>query len=118
MITDLQLIQDRAADTDEGYRITALDLLYPLLKTLDLTNNKLVGMFNPSIGRQLHLQSIKLDRNHDLEFLPMEFAYLRKGRRLTELSMKDLPNLIQPPVEYQNEKLPHLLTYMKSMLKE
>ena len=118
LITDLQLIQDRAADDDEEFKITALDLLYPLLNILNLTNNKLVGMFNPNIGRQLHLKSIKLDKNHDLQSVPMEFAYLKKGGRLTELTMKDLPNLVQPPVDYQNAKLSHLLTYMKSMLKE
>ncbi len=50
----------------------------------------------------------------------MEFAYLKNTKQLTELRMDNLPALVEPPMEYQNSDagLGHLLTYMRSRLKE
>ena len=98
--------------------IASLDLLYPLLEGLDLGKNKLEGLFNPNIGYQSHLKSINLSKNHSLEKLPMEFAHLKNSRLFTELSRDDCPNLVEPPKEYQDVKLTHLLAYMRSRLKE
>ena len=106
------------SEVEFNQRITSLDLLYPALETLDLTLNNLQGLFNPNIGHQSHLKSIRLDKNYDLERLPMEFAYLKNSRLLTELSRKDLPKLNDPPKEYQDVSLNHLLAYMRSRLKE
>ena len=106
---------------EEGrYRhgVASLDLLYPLLEGLDLGRNKLEGQFNPNIGYQSHLKSINLSKNHSLEKLPMEFAHLKNSRLFTELSRDDCPNLVEPPKEYQNVSLTHLLAYMRSRLKE
>ena len=99
---------------------TSMDLLYPALEALELSRNNLQGEFNPNIGHQSHLMQIQLDRNPELRKIPMEFAYLRKTRQLTELRINDLPNLIEPPQEYQNKQhsINHLLTYMRSRLKE
>ena len=98
--------------------VTSLDLLYPLLEGLNLGNNKLEGQFNPNIGYQSHLKSINLSKNHSLEKLPMEFAHLKNSRLFTELSRDDCPNLVEPPKEYQNVSLTHLLAYMRSRLKK
>ena len=99
---------------------TSVDLLYPALEVLELSGNNLHGEFNPNIGHQSRLKQIKLDKNQELQKIPMEFAYLKRTRQFTELQMNDLPNLIEPPPEYQNKeiKLNHLLTYMTSRLKE
>ena len=96
----------------------ALDLLYPALEGLDLTGNQLEGMFNPNIGHHVHLKWIRLSKNFNLTGIPMEFAYLKPARLLTELSIDQLPKLVEPPVEYQKVRLNHLLTYMRSRLKE
>jgi Leucine-rich repeat (LRR) protein/ankyrin repeat protein len=105
---------------EECYRrgVASLDLLYPLLEALDLGKNKLEGQFNPNIGYQSHLKSINLSKNHGLEKLPMEFAHLKNSRHFTGLARNDCPNLVEPPKEYQNVSLTHLLAYMRSRLKE
>ena len=108
------------AKEERRYRhsMASLDLLYPLLEGLDLGKNKLEGEFNPNIGYQSHLKSINLSKNHSLEKLPMEFAHLKNSRLFTELSRDDCPNLVEPPKEYQNVSLTHLLAYMRSRLKK
>lgn len=98
--------------------VSSLELLYPALEGLDLSSNDLQGQFNPNIGHLSHLKWIWLRKNHELQRIPMEFAYLKNARQFTELSMEDLPNLIEPPKEYQSVSLTHLLTYMRSRLKE
>ena len=97
---------------------SSLELLYPALEGLDLSSNDLQGQFNPNIGHLSHLKWIWLRKNHELQGIPMEFAYLKNARQFTELSIDDLPNLIEPPKEYQSVSLTHLLTYMRSRLKE
>ncbi len=105
-------------ETEYDSKIGALDLLYPALEGLNLIGNQLKGKFNPNIGRQTHLKWIRLSNNPDLTGIPMEFAHLKNTKQLTELGMDQLPNLVEPPVEYQNVSLSHLLTYMRSRLKE
>lgn len=122
-----QLLQhppgERGEDPGEGEvafsaQASSQDLLYPVLEGLDLSSNDLQGLFNPNIGHQAHLRWIKLDGNQRLERVPMEFAYLKGTRQFTELSLCDLPNLVEPPKEHQQVGLNHLLNYMKSRLKE
>ena len=111
--------QNPAVDENRYYtNISTLELLYPVLEGLDLSHNDLRDEFNPNIGHHSHLKWIKLGRNKELEKIPMEFAHLKNTRQLTELSMDHLPNLREPPPEYQNVSLAHLLTYMRSRLKE
>ena len=111
--------QDHRKDESKfQVRVSSLELLYPALEGLDLTNNNLQEEFNPNIGHQSHLKWIRLSKNHNLLKVPMEFAYLKNTRQFTELSMEDLPNLWEPPKDYQSVSLTHLLTYMRSRLKE
>ena len=101
--------------------ITLLNLLYPSLEGLNLSRNQLVGEFNPNIGRQTQLKWIRLSENPDLEKLPLEIAYLKSHRcTLTELQLRDLPNLREPPVEYQDRQVQvgQILTYLRSKLKK
>lgn len=126
-ITYMQLVQQQPAEeitdfgeTEKKYdkNVTSLDLLYPVLDNLNLMSNNMLGKFNPNIGHQTHLKSIKLSGNKFLERIPMEFAHLKNTRRLTELDMKDLPSLVDPPIEYRTVGLLNLLTYMRSRLKK
>ena len=98
--------------------LSSLELLYPALENLDLSNNDLRELFNPNIGHQTHLKSIKLSSNPELEKIPYEFSCLKKSKDFTELAMADLPKLHKPPAEYQTAELSHVLTYMRSCLKE
>ncbi len=99
-------------------RVSILHLLYPTLEGLSLASNDLRKKFNPNIGYQTHLKWIWLSKNPELRAIPMEFAFLKNTRQFTELSIDDLPSLIDPPLEYQKVTLSHLLTYMRSRLKE
>lgn len=98
--------------------LSSLQLLYPALENLDLSKNDLQGLFNPNIGHQSHLKSIKLNGNPELEQIPYTFSNLKKSKDFTELTMSDLPKLFEPPVEYQKADLSHVMTYMRSCLKE
>ena len=128
-LTHMQLTRQVAAEvdftnfgrmeTDYDHKIApALDLLYPSLEGLNLIGNCLEGKFNPNIGHQTHLKWIRLNGNEPLTMIPMEFAFLKNTKQLTELGIKELPNLVEPPAEYQQAGLSHLLTYMRSRLKE
>lgn len=128
----LQLIHHKphdvsSPDNDHGaeekvysVNLTSLDLLYPVLEGLDVSYNDLRGLFNPNIGYQQHLQWIWLNGNDNLEMLPLEFAHLKNTRQFTELQFCDLPRLTDPPQEYRSDtvSLSHLLSYMRSRLKE
>ena len=130
-IRHLQLIhhhqQLQCSGKDPGYQpiekqfqpsLSSLELLYPALENLDLSHNDLRDLFNPNIGHQTHLKSIKLSSNPELERIPYEFSCLKKSKDFTELAMANLPKLHEPPAEYQTAELQHVLTYMRSCLKE
>ena len=95
-----------------------LDLLYPELENLNISHNCLQGCFNHNIGYQSQLKSITLDGNAELEELPTQFAYFKKSKKFTQLSLYNLPKLRDPPKEYHENKLRTLLSYMSSRLKK
>ena len=95
-----------------------LDLLYPELENLNISHNCLQGCFNYNIGYQSQLKSITLSGNAELEELPMQFAYFKKSKKFTQLSLYNLPKLRDPPKEYHENKLRTLLSYMSSRLKK
>ncbi len=119
--------EDSESEVDHGEKekkyaigVTSLELLYPVIEGLDLSYNDLRDIFNPNVGYLQHLQWIWLNGNENLERLPLEFAYLKNTRQFTELNMSDLPRLTDPPEEYHSDtvSLSHLLSYMRSRLKE
>ena len=112
-----------ASDDELRYQqnINVLKLLYPSLEGLNLSNNRLVKEFNPNIGRQTQLKWIRLSGNSELERLPLEIAYLKNVRStLTELEIRNLPNLVEPPAEYHKPEMQvgQILTYLRSKLKQ
>ena len=86
-----------AAPESRFDRRDSLHLLYPNLISLNLERNELAGCFNPNIGHQLKLGTLRLSSNHDLTHLPNELGHLN----VTELAILDTPNLVDPPLEYQ-----------------
>ena len=113
-----QLMQsEQASDTFYTAYHSQLDLLYPELENLNISHNCLQGCFNHNIGYQSQLKSITLNNNVELEELPMEFAYFKKSKKFTQLSLHNLPKLRDPPKEY-HDKLRPLLFYMSSHLKK
>ena len=93
-------------------------LLYPDLRILNLEQNNLTGLFNPNIGHQSELKSLSLSGNMSLERLPNELGMLN----LMELDIQDTPNLVDPPLEYQNleslDHLSHLLCFLKARMRK
>ena len=113
-----QLMQsEQAGDTLPTADFSQFDLLYPELENLNISHNCLQGCFNNNIGYQSQLKSITLNGNAELEELPMQFAYFKKSKKFTQLSLYNLPKLRDPPKEYHN-KLRPLLSYMSSRLKK
>ena len=101
--------------------ITPLSLLYPSLEGLNLSRNQLRGQLNPNVGQLKQLKWLRLSGNHQLERIPLEIAYLKSMRStFTELEMKDLPNLVEPPAEYHNPNMQvgQILVYLRSKLKQ
>ena len=109
---------DNVAADQPSENYSQLDLLYPELENLNISNNRLQGCFNHNIGYQSQLKSITLGGNIELEELPMEFAYFKKSKKFTQLSLNNLPKLRDPPAEYHKNKLRTLLSYMSSRLKK
>ena len=115
-----QLMQsEQVNDTLHTTNYSQLDLLYPELGNLNISHNCLQGCFNHNIGYQSQLMSITLNDNIELEELPMEFAYFKKSKKFTKLSLRNLPKLRDPPPDYHAmDKLRPLLSYMSSRLKK
>jgi len=90
-------------------------LLYPNLQVLDLSSNYLSGEFAPNIEMLSKLQSLHLANNTYLNSLSMRLSQLSKTLFLLDLN--HLPNLRDPPVEYQKCPLGKMFSYMKSRLK-
>ena len=107
----------RQLENIPSLQYSQLDLLYPEIENLNVSHNCLQGCFNHNIGYQSKLKSITLSNNVELEELPMEFAYFKKRRTFTQLSLCNLPKLRDPPSEY-HDRLRPLLSYMSSRLKK
>ena len=111
------LLRIKQLDSIPALQYSRLDLLYPELENLNISHNHLQGCFNHNIGYQSRLKSITLSDNIELEELPMQFAYFKKRKTFTQLSLHNLPKLRDPPAEY-HDKLRPLLSYMSSRLKK
>ena len=111
------LLRIQQLDSIPTLQYSRLDLLYPELENLNISHNQLKGCFNHNIGYQSRLKSITLSDNVELEELPMQFAYFKKRKTFTQLSLHNLPKLRDPPAEY-HDKLRPLLSYMSSRLKK
>lgn len=88
-------------------------LIFPSLKTLDLSNNQL-SILDSNIRKQKVLSTLYLSDNVHLELLPFELSYL--SGTLTSITLNNLPNLKDPPREYHSSAK-KLLSFMKSRLK-
>ena len=91
-------------------------LLYPELKSLDLSNNDLRGDFTPHVKLQKDLYSLKLNDNLHLESIPMQLSLLHES--LIELKLDNLPSLRDSPYEYHKMTTPTILAYMKSRMQK
>ncbi|XP_065896958.1 leucine-rich repeat serine/threonine-protein kinase 1-like isoform X2 [Dysidea avara] len=91
-------------------------LLYPELKSLDLSNNDLRGDFATHVKLQQYLFSLKLSNNLHLESIPVQLSLLHES--LFELQLDNLPNLKDPPCEYHKLPTPTILAYMKSRMQK
>ena len=101
-------------------RYTSPSLIYPALEYLDLSDNEICDHLDSSIGQQKHLNTLYLNNNPNLKFLPLELSYLSNSLKILQLD--DLPQLIDPHLrEYQLNQSPptllKLLSYMKSAMK-
>jgi Leucine-rich repeat (LRR) protein/ankyrin repeat protein len=97
------------------------DLLFPNVHTVIVSNNRLVGCLNPNVGFLANLHTLSVSNNEALTHLPKELAYLKKqgrGMKLNSLIFADLPNLKDPPPQYQGKPLNHLMSYFRSALKK
>ena len=94
------------------------ELLYPSLENLDLSHNRLRGKFNPNIAHLTMIKSIQLNDNEQLQVIPYEFGHFKKLTGFTELSLQNLPELVQPPKDVQGHTCLQILTYLAAGLRE
>ena len=92
-----------------------IKLKFPNLETLDLSNNQLDHQLDVNIKYQKCLNTLILSGNYTLTRLPLELSLLSNTLKL--IILDDLPNLRDPPREYQTAPLKRLLSYLKSRLK-
>ena len=104
-IKDMQLV---------GADSTAL--LYPELKSLDLSSNDLCGDFTPHVKLQKYLFSLKLSNNMNLESIPLQLSLLHDS--LFELQLNNLPNLKNPPSDYHKMSTSTILAYLRSQMQK
>ena len=90
---------------------TSMTLLYPELKTLDLSSNELCGDFPANVHLQRYLGCLNLSGNPDLESIPMQLSLLNET--LFDLRLANLPKLRDPPYEYHDMPTQSILSYMK-----
>ena len=122
-LTEFQVFDDSPSRyssdnlAERGDQKGSLQLLYPNLISLNLERNELTGCFNQNIGHQFKLKKLFLSSNHALTHLPNELGLLS----LKDLGIVDTPNLVDPPLEYQEiETLEHveeLLDFLKARIK-
>ena len=99
-------------------QVSVAEILFPSLENLDLSHNCLQDLFNPNISHLSTLKAIQLNNNEPLQKIPYEFGHLKKMKGFTELNIKNLPNLVQPPKECQEYMCAHLLTFLAAGLRE
>ena len=94
-------------------------LLYPSLENLDLSLNHLQGKFNPNVAHLGKIKSIQLRGNEHLQEIPYELGHLKRLRDFTELDLRDLPELVQPPKEVLKDSMcQQILTYLAAGFRE
>ena len=105
---------------EETYQrqVAVNDLLYPSLENLDLSHNCLVGKFNPNVAHLTSIKAIQLNDNKQLQSIPYEFGHLKKLKGFTELNIRSLPELVQPPKDVQEHMCQQILTYLAAGLRE
>lgn len=99
-------------------QVAVNELLYPSLENLDLSHNRLEGVFNPNVSHLTMIKAIQLNDNEPLQKIPYELGQLKRLRGFTELNIKNLPDLVQPPKDVQGHMCQQLLTYLAASLKE
>jgi len=99
-LTDMQFVCDQS-----------MVPLYPELKSLDLSANKLHGDFSANIQLQRYLGSLNLSDNPHLESIPMQLSLLSES--LYDLRLANLPKLRDPPYDYHDMPTQSVLSYMK-----
>ena len=90
------------------------DLLYPELKSLDLSSNDLHGNFSEDIKLQSYLCRLNLRDNPKLESIPAQLSLLSES--LFELQLANLPQLSNPPSEYHTMPTQTILSYLRLQL--
>ena len=93
-------------------------LLYPSLENLDLSHNNLQGRFNPNVAHLAKIKAIQLNDNEHLQVIPYELGHLKKLQGFTQLDLRNLPELVQPPKDIQESMCQQILTYLAAGLKE
>ena len=90
-------------------------LLYPELKSLDLSCNDLRDSFSADIKLQSCLFRLNLRDNPKLESIPAQLSLLSES--LFELQLANLPLLSNPPSEYHTMPTQSILSYLRLQLK-
>ena len=90
---------------------TSMTLLYPKLKSLDLSSNELCGDFSANVHLQRYLGCLNLSDNSHLESIPMQLSLL--SETLFDLRLANLPKLRDPPYKYHDMPTQSILSYMK-----
>ena len=90
---------------------TSKTLLYPELKSLDLSSNELRGDFSANIHLQRYLGCLNLSDNPNLDSIPMQLSFL--SETLFDLRLANLPKLRDPPYKYHDMPTQSILSYMK-----
>lgn len=99
-------------------QVAVNDLLYPSLENLDLSHNRLEGVFNPNVAHLTMIKAVQLNDNEPLQKIPHELGLLKKLKGFTELNIKNLPDLVQPPKDIEGHTCQQLLAYLAASLKE
>ena len=90
------------------------ELLYPELKSLDLSSNDLHGHFSTDIQLQSNLFRLNLKDNSKLESIPAQLSLLSES--LFELQLADLPHLQNLPSEYRSMPTQCILSHLRLQL--
>lgn len=105
-----------AEETVYKKQVAVTDLLYPSLENLDLSHNRLEGVFNPNVAHLTMIKAIRLNDNEPLQKIPYELGQFKRLKGFTELNIENLPDLVQPPKDIKGHT--QLLAYLAACLKE